>query len=394
MAMRVLVLNPYMSRRFAGASTASITIANGLARAEGLAVTAYAFVADDDVLDPSIELIRGEPLRQPRFFWRFPSIYMVSAMQRELASRALPPVDVCYTRHTSMGLAYRRLFPETPVLSHTGAVLADREYRDESGRPYWEAAVEGWLVNRLERQLYAEPRWVHLVSTRLVAVQRERHYGLRSGFFGVQPLPVDQSRFHPGVSGDGVRERLGVPGGAFLVVAVARLTRWKNMDFLLRAIAATEDDVHLAIVGEGPEADALRDAAVILGIAPRVVFTGHENPAPILAAADLFVLPSLLESFGLAYAEAMVMGLPCIGMRNEPPTVLSTAQDVIPVGTGYCVSTVDELAARIRGLAANRPLAQRMGEAARRHAEERYSVAAYVGRVAGELERLAGIRPS
>jgi glycosyltransferase involved in cell wall biosynthesis len=376
--MRILVLNPYMSRRFAGASNASITIANRLSQLPDTHVVAYAFVAEPEAFEPAVDLITGSTLVSPRFFWRFPSLYLVDKWARQLRAARLPPVDVCFTRHTALALAYRRVFPSTPIVSHTGAVLPDREYREESGRPAWETAIESYLVNRLERRAYAEPAWSHVVSTHLVARQRERHYGLRRGLFSICPLPVDGSRFNDGVTGDGVRVKLGIASDAFLIVTVARLTSWKNISFLLRAMAGADEAVHLAIVGTGPDERELRSRAQRLGLSSRVTFVGHANPAPILAASDLFVLPSVLESFGLAYAEAMTMGLPCIGMRNNPPAVLSTAEDVIPPEAGFTVSTESELAQRINEVVADPSLRDVMGRQARRHASRYYVADAYV----------------
>ena len=72
------------------------------------------------------------------------------------------------------------------------------------------------------------------------------------------------------------------------------------------------------------------------------------QPADPMRPHSAFVLPSLIESFGLVYAEAMLMGLPCIGMKNNPPVVLSSSEDVIMNGrSGYVISDVDELVQRL-----------------------------------------------
>ena len=108
-------------------------------------------------------------------------------------------------------------------------------------------------------------------------------------------------------------------------------------------------------------------------------FGSHVDPVPFLASSDLFVLPSSIESFGLAYAEAMAMGLPCIGRRNQPPEVLSSAQDVIPEGkAGYCISTVEELRNRIDDLARAPQILRDLGEQAYRLATNAYTTERYI----------------
>jgi glycosyltransferase involved in cell wall biosynthesis len=91
------------------------------------------------------------------------------------------------------------------------------------------------------------------------------------------------------------------------------------------------------------------------------------------------VLPSRIESFGLAYAEAMSMGLPCIGLRNRPPNVLSSAEDVIPEGkAGYCVDGVEELRERVDTLARSPALVRELGAFAYELATTEYTTERYV----------------
>ena len=75
------------------------------------------------------------------------------------------------------------------------------------------------------------------------------------------------------------------------------------------------------------------------------------------------------------YAEAMLMELPCIGMRNDPPRSFSAAQDVIPEGrAGYCVSNIEELSTKLTCLMDDPALAERLGQYALQLARERYVI--------------------
>jgi glycosyltransferase involved in cell wall biosynthesis len=103
-------------------------------------------------------------------------------------------------------------------------------------------------------------------------------------------------------------------GGALVVGTAARLDPYKRIEAMLDAVAASGIDVTAIVMGTGREsyeAD-LRERARQLGIMGRVLFLGYRPDAlGVIAALDLFVLPSRGEPFGLALLEAMALGVPC-----------------------------------------------------------------------------------
>lgn len=116
------------------------------------------------------------------------------------------------------------------------------------------------------------------------------------------------------------------PWGAPALVAAGRLMPQKGFDILLPAIAAVLPEfpgLHLRILGDGPDAAALRAQAAALGVAHAVTFAGFSSEVlPTVAAADAFVLASRYEGFPNAALEALAVGTPvvltdCPGANHE-----------------------------------------------------------------------------
>ena len=122
-----------------------------------------------------------------------------------------------------------------------------------------------------------------------------------------------------------LRRALQVDENCQLILAVGRLVKEKDYPNLLNAMAHISDNgIHcmLCIVGEGPLRGGLEALAIELGLADRVQFLGtRHDVADIMCAADVFVLSSASEGFGLVVAEAMacervVVATDCGGVRE------------------------------------------------------------------------------
>jgi teichuronic acid biosynthesis glycosyltransferase TuaC len=107
------------------------------------------------------------------------------------------------------------------------------------------------------------------------------------------------------------------------LVTVGNLIARKRHADVIEAMALLSDrwpQLRYVIVGDGPEREALRTLAAARGLDGRVELRGrlaHEQAVSAARQASLFVLPSLAEAFGVAYAEAMAGGVPAIGSRGE-----------------------------------------------------------------------------
>lgn len=152
------------------------------------------------------------------------------------------------------------------------------------------------------------------------------------------------------------------------VGCVARLAKEKGIDVLLRAIADV-DHTTLDIVGDGPEKNALQQQVHRLGIAHRVRFLGRtDDVAHIYRIIDALVLPSrTIDPFGMAAAEAMAMGVPCLvtdacGIAS----CLQAARDVLVVESGSAPALAQGIE-RLHEAAQRASLAQNGAKAAREH---------------------------
>jgi teichuronic acid biosynthesis glycosyltransferase TuaC len=131
-------------------------------------------------------------------------------------------------------------------------------------------------------------------------------------------------------------------GAPQTLVTVGHLVARKRHADVLRALAVLtprHPTLRYAIVGAGPERQALEDLAARLEVAERVDFHGqlpHEQAVELARSCTLFVMPSTEEAFGVAYVEAMAGGVPAIGCRGEPgPEEIAAAGDglvLVPPG--------------------------------------------------------------
>ena len=152
-----------------------------------------------------------------------------------------------------------------------------------------------------------------------------------------------------------------------IILSVGYLIERKGHATVLAALARARSQVRpwYVIVGEGPERARLQARAADLGVADQVRFLGrlpHDDVLGLMARADLFVLPSWDEAFGLVYAEAMAQGTPVVGCQGEG------LEDFVTDGeTGYLVPArdPDALAGVIVRVLSDSATAARVGEAGR-----------------------------
>ena len=194
-------------------------------------------------------------------------------------------------------------------------------------------------------RLEAERCLVRSVDRIVSATQQERQL-LRQVFrvdprrIAVIPLGVDLEQFQPR-DREAARATIDFPAEERLLIAVGRIEPLKGFDILVRALAemTERERVRLLVIGgderAAPELARLRAIAEEIGVTDRVHFPGsipHERLAAYYNAADVVVIPSFSESFGLVALEAMASGVPVVASRVGGLTVT-----VADGRTGYLV---------------------------------------------------------
>jgi len=248
----------------------------------------------------------------------------------------------------------------------------------EHGLAFGDQAISGWR-RRLRRQV---ARWALRRVDAVVAVaeQVQRRLASRFGYpaenvhvigNGVDPLPNGGEQVQRGR----IRKELGIPASALVVGSVGRLVSVKDFGTAIDAVARLvrqDIDVHLLLVGDGPQRNSLAAEAEAAEIASRVHFAGRQaDVAPFLAAMDVYVNSSLSEGMNLSILEAMAAGLPLVVSEVGQNASLLGGE-----GTGGLVvapQSPDRLAGAVQELLNNADMRRQFGRRARGEFQRHYS---------------------
>lgn len=304
------------------------------------------------------------------------------------------PVDLVHTHLYAANVVGRTAarLCGLPVVS----TLHDADYEPitrlgNPGLSAWKHAVLR-AVDRATLQL-AQAEVVAV--SQYVADSARRRLGARPERTTVIHNAVDTEVFRPGSSDERApaRRELGLSPAEPLVLAVGRMTPQKGHGVLLDALARVSPSSpppRLALVGDGDLRPALEARARELGIADRVLFLGVRSDVPdLMRAADLLVLPSLHEGFGLVLAEAMACALPVVGSDTGPvPEIVENGRSGILFPPGDAAA----LAAALARLIDSPGLRAALGAQGRERAVAEFSFATMIGRLESLYERIVAGR--
>jgi glycosyltransferase involved in cell wall biosynthesis len=186
-----------------------------------------------------------------------------------------------------------------------------------------------------------------------------------------------------------IRRHWQIPPQAPLILTVARLSYEKGVDILLQAaetVAGWHPDAHFVVVGDGPLRNTLEQQVRSANLQQNVHLVGFRADVDhCLAAADLFVMPSLMEGMPNALLEAYRAKLPVIASAAGG---LPEAVDHEKTGLLVAPGDPDELASAIRRLLTDKSLRQQLACNGRNWAEQRFSLPVVVRKYEALYEKL------
>ncbi len=249
------------------------------------------------------------------------------------------------------------------VMFHTLAEAKNRAYLNENEPDY-----------RIE-----EERKIAVAADRIICASRDEAQllvelcGAAPERISVVPCGVDLEHFRP-LEKRAARARLGLSGGEPLMLFVGRIEPLKGIDVLLRAAAQIKAPYRLLVIGGDRRDDArrvyLRALVNELDIAGSVSFIDavrHEDLPLYYNSADVCVVPSYYESFGLVALEAMACGVPVVASKvgGLPETVRDSQ-------TGFLIPDINPtaFAGRLELLLGDPELRWELGAGARELAEQ------------------------
>lgn len=231
----------------------------------------------------------------------------------------------------------------------------------------WAFAAHSGGSSRLYR--WADRLVEPLTTVTICVSEREREAGLAAGTCSqgrtvVIPNAVDVA---------GAPRSRPVERERPLILAVGRLKAPKDFSTLIRALSdLPPDSFEALIVGDGPDRPGLEEEIQALELSGRVRLAGERHDVPqLLAAADVFVLPSASEGLPVSVLEAMAAGLPVVASRvGGVPEQVSDGETGLLVEPG----NPKELAAALHRLTADPSLRRRLGAAGHARAEQAFDL--------------------
>lgn len=185
------------------------------------------------------------------------------------------------------------------------------------------------------------------------------------------------------------RSRFSMTGEPILI-HLSNFRPVKRVVDVVKVFAQVQREIpaQLVLVGDGPDRSAAEWLAHDLGIQSRIHFLGkQESVNELLPLADLMIMPSQLESFGLAALEAMACKVPCIATRvGGVPELVEHGVN----GLLYEVGDVAGMAEGVVGLLRDKPRLEEMRTAARRSAQKRFCTTLVIPQYVSFYESLLG----
>lgn len=255
---------------------------------------------------PGITIIPSKFLTLPIEVLRKRNFYISSKSCIKTVSRSSVSFDLIHSYFVENGFTgakLKNLYGKPFVLTVPGGDAYEQPFLDS-----WYNALARYVLGEADEIItVSQFNAKHLLS---VGVSQSRLHVIPNGY--------DERLFKPGATFE-AREKLGLPLQKKILLTVGNLVAIKGHTYLLDAmklVLRERRDVLLVIVGAGSLSEVLGRKVAELKLEKNVLFVGWKEHGEIpawISACDVFVFPSLNESFGVAVIEAMACGKPVVG---------------------------------------------------------------------------------
>lgn len=277
---------------------------------------------------------------------------------RALTRAARPPIVHTHLFHADLYGALAARLERVPTLvssRHNDNAFRRRQPWRALNARLWRMADAGIAISQAVADFVVEVEGAPRDKLRVI------HYGLKR----TASRDADRQRVRREL-----RRELGLEDSQPVVVMACRLVEQKGVSDALQAFAGTRADfpqARLLIAGDGPLRGRLQDEAAQAGLTGSARFLGWREDVPqLLAAGDVFLMPSLWEGFGLVLLEAMAQGLPVVASRvSAIPEIVAEGETGLLAPARDVPALCDALLSLLRDPA----LARRMGQQGRQRLE-------------------------
>ncbi|PIQ55525.1 MAG: glycosyltransferase family 1 protein [Comamonadaceae bacterium CG12_big_fil_rev_8_21_14_0_65_59_15] len=335
--------------------------------AQGAQVTVVASDEPEMALLQGLEGVRCVPIDIPRSISPWRDLIALVRLYRFLRRER---IQIAHSTTPKAGLltALAAFLAGVPVRLHT---FTGQPWVDMRGAKRWLTRASDRLIGILNTRCYADS-----ASQRKFLIEQGIADASRLFCIGAGSLAgVDVQRFDPNCflqnQRESMRQLLGIPSAALVLLFVGRITVDKGVRELLEAfqrLKATGNGVHLVLVGSFDTGSGVAGSILLSQIdhLSDVHVVGYtDSPESYLSIADILCLPSYREGFGTVVIEAAAMGVPTVGTE-----IYGLSDAVVHGETGLLVPprNVEELTGCLEKLLADKLLMKKMGEAARQRA--------------------------
>lgn len=331
-----------------------------------------------------------DPPRVIRVPDRLPWLRLTRGRRLQFLANALRPSLSLFRRYDlvhfhsadAVSRAFSQLWASSPQVAtnHTSAFVSDSS--DPRRALIWRRFL------RRMRRIIATSQEIAELTVGLGLAFERTHY---------LPNGVNASRFHPGVDGWQFRDSQGLPAEARVVLCPRRLVAKNGCVHLARAlprVLRAHPAAYLLFAGDGPERGKIEIELEALGVRSHASFAGsvpNSMMPAAYAAAEIVVVPSLIEATSIAALEAMATARPLVASRvGGLPALIAHGETgcLVPPGDA------EQLASALCRLLSDPRRATAMGEAARKRVEAEFTWQAIADRTGRLYESALGLAPS